>query len=1825
MKDICDSLMKLPRLSFAIRVALLYGFIGGLWILLSDRAIDVFIRDQQSLGIIQTYKGWFFVIVTAGILFLLLKEEIHAQEVAENKFKDIFENAVDGFFQSSQDGKFLTVNPAMAKIFGYESPGEMIAQIGNIGIQLHISLENRQRFIDLLTERGAVEKFEAQNFRKDGSIIWTSTNARIVRDEAGHLLYFEGFVQDISERKWAETNLRLAEARYRVLVEQLPAAVYTEEHNKENFHSYISPQIEKILGYTIDELHKNPELWREAIHPDDREAVLSEDEHTAQTLEPYQVEYRAITKDGRIIWLRDQAVVICDENGVPMYWQGILMDISEQRRVEETIRQGEERFSKVFQASSMAICITSLDDDKFIDANQAYWRLSGLTRKQVNNHPAPELNFLDGGFERKTLSQQLRQKKSIRGLEATFKTISGEMKDVLVFYELMQLGDQDCVLAMFHDITEQKRARADLSRREAILNAIAFAADQFLKSPVWTNNINQILEKLGRAADASRVYIFKRHFTQAHVVSQLFEWSAPDVEPQINNPRLQKFDFVANGLGRWLEYFQRGEPFQGIVGRLPAGEREEFIREDILSLICVPIMTENNWWGFIGLDDCKTERNWSESEIDALRTASNILSAAIQKEKVGQSVQKQLEELMMLHAVALANSSAPNLDDLLSRITEIIDDTLHPDNCGILLLSDNKQVLIPHPSYRGYTLYDIRVPLSVDRGVTGKAVSTRKAMRLADVSAVPEYVQITQGICSELCAPIISGGEVVGVINLESKQKDAFTETDERLLNTIAGGIGTAIEKLKLFEAERRRTRDAENLREATISLTKSLDLTTLLQSTLDLLPTFAGFDSALVVLENNGQLEVVAGHGLSDEVIHKFISFDALSNLVNAEQEPVIIEDAQIEPRLKNVPGMEAIRGWLSVPLVVNNKIIGFLALGSYHPGVYSHQQATLVQTFANQVAIAIQNASSFEAEQKQRLREASMLDLMRVAASSLDLEETLERILGHLLGLIPASAGTIQLLNSDRLRVSATIGFDLQTIRPGNVLLLDDFPLNNEIATQKHAVRIADARGDERFRWLPGTENVRSFLGVPIIFKGNAIGIATLDSEQVNHFTEQDEELAFAIANNAANAIGNARIFESEQRRRQEAENLRLAAAAVTSSLESEEVLQTILVALRQVVPYDSASMLLQEGDMVRITAAQGLPNLEEALNQSFPADNKLLQAVLEKGTPVILYDAQVDPRFERWAAADKVRGWMGVPLITRGQIIGYITLDSYKVGTFDENSAALAQTFAHQASAAIHSSRLYEANRRRLDDLEVARRVSFSVRAARGPDEMLPILMREIVRIMDTDAASIWLHNASTNKLDQKISSGWHQQVDIKSMEPEDSIVGYVYKTGEVHVIEDIQTDIYTHPSVRDKFGQGWCGVAVPIRTTTQTIGVMVVTLPPPRKVEPDRVQILTTIAEIAGSAIHRVQLYEQSEEQVRRLTALRDVDTAIASSFDLRVTLNILLDHVITLLDVDAADILSYNSDLRTLTHIASLGFSQTGSPQIFVVVGNRLLNDTFLERKDIYIEDVNLDPAFHRKELVAAEKFVSYYATLLISKGQVKGILEVYRRHSLLPEEDWLDFFHTMAGQAAIAIDNSQLFDNLQRSNQELSLAYDTTLEGWGKALELRDKETQGHTLRVTEQTLRLARRLGMPEADLIHVRRGVLLHDIGKMAVPDNILKKNGPLTEEEWAEMRQHPQHAYDLLYPIAYLRPILDIPYCHHERWDGKGYPRGLKGEEIPLSARIFTVVDVWDALLYDRPYREAWPREQIIEYLKNEAGNRFDPAVVDEFLKMILEEEY
>jgi len=370
--------------------------------------------------------------------------------------------------------------------------------------------------------------------------------------------------------------------------------------------------------------------------------------------------------------------------------------------------------------------------------------------------------------------------------------------------------------------------------------------------------------------------------------------------------------------------------------------------------------------------------------------------------------------------------------------------------------------------------------------------------------------------------------------------------------------------------------------------------------------------------------------------------------------------------------------------------------------------------------------------------------------------------------------------------------------------------------------------------------------------------------------------------------------------------------------------------------------------------------------------------------------------------------------------------------------------------------------------------------------------------------------------------------------------------------------------------------------------------------------------------------RMMVEEQLKHHVDNLAALSTIDAAINSSLDLRITLKVLLQETLKQLNVDAASVLLLDPYSQMLEYKAGMGFDTRRIGFSRVRLGESYAGNVARERKIRIVSNAGNSQEWDAPHnLLSCEGFKAYVGVPLVSKGQVKGVLEIFHRSPLEPSQDWLVFVEAFAGQAAIALDNAEVYDCLQNSHSELLLAYDTTIEGWSRALDFRDKETEGHSRRVTDLTVRIAREMGIGKDKLIHIRRGALLHDIGKLGVPDSILLKPGQLTDVEFDIMKQHTRIAFSILSPIEFLRPAIEIPHYHHEKWDGSGYPHGMKGDEIPISARIFAYVDVWDALLSDRPYRKAWPFEKVRDYIRSQSGMHFDPNLLNVIEKVVFEQ--
>ncbi len=516
----------------------------------------------------------------------------------------------------------------------------------------------------------------------------------------------------------------------------------------------------------------------------------------------------------------------------------------------------------------------------------------------------------------------------------------------------------------------------------------------------------------------------------------------------------------------------------------------------------------------------------------------------------------------------------------------------------------------------------------------------------------------------------------------------------------------------------------------------------------------------------------------------------------------------------------------------------------------------------------------------------------------------------------------------------------------------------------------------------------------------------------------------------------------------------------------------------------------------------------------------------------------------------------------------------------------------------------------------DLEVIAQVSKALRSVDTRGFVLSTLVDQVAGLLNAEGVLIELIENETSDAVVEAACGVYSEFRGYRIPRGTGLNEYIIQSGKPYV----NNDVFTDPKYQELMIKSDCkaSAGVPMIAQESLIGFIWIAKKSP--ILDSAINAMTSIADIAANAIRRIDLFEQTQHRLLQLTGLRKIDAAINSNIDLGCLLDLFIDESILLLHVDAVRIMEYDSDSGMVTHLAGRGFSTSAymEPRLFEKTSE--IGRELLQLKTVQIYDLNkYRISEEARRLAINENFQSIFIVPLAVKNEMRGFLQVMLKRPFYPTGDWINFLETLAGQAAIAINDSAMWKNLEQKNLDLQIAYDETLEGWANALDLRDHETENHTRRVVGLTIRLAQEMGISGDDLVNVRRGALLHDMGKIGVPDAILTKPGKLSPEEWEIMRQHPVNAYNLLYPISYLRKALDIPYCHHEKWDGSGYPRGLKGEEIPLAARLFAIVDVWDAMTSDRYYRPALSEGETIEYIRQNSGKHFDPAVVDLFLKL------
>jgi HD-GYP domain-containing protein (c-di-GMP phosphodiesterase class II) len=708
--------------------------------------------------------------------------------------------------------------------------------------------------------------------------------------------------------------------------------------------------------------------------------------------------------------------------------------------------------------------------------------------------------------------------------------------------------------------------------------------------------------------------------------------------------------------------------------------------------------------------------------------------------------------------------------------------------------------------------------------------------------------------------------------------------------------------------------------------------------------------------------------------------------------------------------------------------------------------------------------------------------------------------------------------------------------------------------------------------------------------------------------------------IANHFAEIIESRMVHDEVLERKKHLEALRSVQLDIASKLELEDLLYSIAEKSAEIVNASGSGFCVYNSqkhhlDYYAYTGFERLP------------EKKIIE--IGKGLSGKVWESQktiVVENYSTWP--DRLKEWeeignyslAGVPVCWGEESLGVMEIALPIGDKLSPSDISLLETFAVQAAIAIKNAQLFSSEKQKRQEAETLQEVGLMVNSHLERSELLDSILIALQKVVPYDNASIQIVQDEYVVIEAFRSEREFNGVIGKKFKISENFMAVpILKDGKNIILDDVSMNPNWIHGPETEGIHSW--IAVPLQVKEKRIGLLTLDHKNIAQYQEKDANLALNFAAQAAIALENSMLFEDAKSRLFKIESLRQIDLAISGSVDLEISMSVLVRQLINSLDVDAATVLIFDDLNRTLKYIAGHGFVTDSLKYTSLRIGEGLAGKAAQRQELVYLKDIGTqETSLIHSPTLRKENFVSYIAVPLIAKGEIVGVLEVFHRSLLEPDKEWFNFLEALSGQAAIAIDRLNLFTGLEQSNLDLLRAYEATIEGWAKAIELRDRETEGHSRRVVDNTLRLAMRMGISGKDLLNMRRGALLHDVGKMAVPDHILLKPDKLSEDEWLIMKEHPTSAINLLSPIEYLQDALDIPCSHHERWDGKGYPDGLAGEEIPLSARIFAVIDVWDALQSDRPYRPGWSVEEALQYITENSGSHFDPDVVAEFLEMI-----
>ena len=1284
--------------------------------------------------------------------------------------------------------------------------------------------------------------------------------------------------------------------------------------------------------------------------------------------------------------------------------------------------------------------------------------------------------------------------------------------------------------------------------------------------------------------------------------------------------------------------------------------------ENIYGVLATPLMLGDQVRGVIVAWHRKPHE-FTDRETHLLQTIAQQCVNAVENARLLQAEREQRTLAEALRDTASAFISTTSTEALFECILENLQSVMPYDAADIMLIDGNSVRVVCH---RGYTELGKQGPvltsgIEISRLIGPKhMVATREPIILADVSQNAEWLVTleTDWIGSYMGVPIRLKDSVIGFININSARAKAFSPRQLDPLQVFANQAAVAIENARLFSETQKRATEFAALYET------SRDLATI--QTMDLQGLLEGISQrAIQLLRADGggmylydpaqqELEVRVGTHPSTPVGTHLKLGEGMAGRVAQTRQPLIVDDYRTwEFRSRQFPNTP-LRAVLEVPMLYSGELIGVLVVEQLEENsrTFNNEDVQLLSLFASQAASAVHNAWLITETQQRAERLALLNRIARRVTESAEVNDILEMVYQELGSIVRADGICLALYDSSLQELEFCIRAD-RGIRENVIRRPATMGLSGLVASRRQPLLIRDYE-KEKHSLPPGLvwgsgELPHSWLGVPMLTGDELIGIITVQTYDTSYFyTQADQELVSTIADTVALAVNKARLFQDQARRAEHLKILNDAALHIQQYLDPDKIIRTASDHVQHFGDFSHVFLLDNDNQLKHQHTSMNPHSLKKFITdfgdspvspivpielvhdewerlqsgETFVVSNliqRIISQIDEKFLPRVSWFSNYAPHSTALLA----------PVRVQNRTIGVFVLIGQELGTLDVPAFTL---FVRQVSVALDNAHLFQQLRDHLRRQEGLYRISAQIAHLSSPQELCFAVTQALRDGLGFAYATIFLVDERTGDRVLCAYSGWQPRPGAERLRPDQGVGQKALHTGVIEYYPDVTRE----PTYFEGLVHARSEVDVPLRIGKRVAGILTVEDERVNAFTSQDLDVLQVVGNHLGVALEKAQLIqgleqelaerkraeEQAQRQVDRLAALHSIDTAISSSLDLNVTLQIILDQVTTQLHIDAADILRLNVPLQSLEYAAGRGFHSRGFQQTRLPLGKDFAGQAAYERRMVHIPNLSEAAGLLASDLrQSSETFVTYFAFPLVAKGEIKGVMELFHRTRLDPDQSWVDFAETLAAQTAIAMDNMALFDRLQKTNTDLIVAYDTTLEGWSRALELRDMETQGHALRVTELSLRLARALGVNDTELVNIRRGALLHDIGKMGIPDSILMKPGPLDEAEWTIMKKHPVYAYQLLSRVPYLRAALDIPYAHHEHWDGSGYPRGLRGSEIPLAARIFAVVDIWDALSYDRPYNKTWRETDIRHHLLSLSGKQLDAHVVEAFLKLDL----